>query len=138
MAHRFGFVIGTAAVVAACCMLAASTSAAAVYGSWGGAQAVSGATVLNADQAGELTAVSCTGPGDCSAGGYYTDAFDDIMYFFGYGGDVLAYFSRYRTRLHGRSDIVRTSGLSKADVARLRTLYRTKDRLAPAAPRGLR
>ena len=47
----------------------------------------------------------------------------DIMYFFGYGGDVAAYFGRYRAQLHSRSDIGATSGLSGDDVSRLRALY---------------
>lgn len=50
--------------------------------------------------------------------------FDDIMYFFGYGGDVSQYFNRYRARLHARLDIASTSGLSKADVSRIRALYK--------------
>ncbi len=46
----------------------------------------------------------------------------DIMYFFGYGGDIVEFFGRYRRQLNGRSDIHALSGLSEADVARLRTL----------------
>jgi Matrixin len=53
----------------------------------------------------------------------HTDAFADIMYFFGYGGDIPAFFGRYRARLTDRQDIRRESGLADADVARLRRLY---------------
>ncbi|MBI3665958.1 MAG: hypothetical protein HY236_06995 [Acidobacteria bacterium] len=49
----------------------------------------------------------------------HTAAFDDIMYFFGFGGDVLEYFSRYRRKLALRADIRNHPGLSPADQARL-------------------
>lgn len=47
----------------------------------------------------------------------------DIMFFFGYGGDIAEFFSRYRRRVRTRADIARISGLSDADVARARALY---------------
>lgn len=47
----------------------------------------------------------------------------DIMYFFGYGGDIPKYFNRYRVQLRSRRDIAKVSGLSAGDVARLKTLY---------------
>ena len=53
----------------------------------------------------------------------HTDKFEDIMYSFGYGGDILAYFMRYRMKLNSRSDIDLHSGLSDADVEFLRSLY---------------
>jgi hypothetical protein len=53
----------------------------------------------------------------------HTADFRDIMYYFGYGGDVVRYFDRYRMQLHARSDIARVSGLSDGDLARLRMLY---------------
>jgi len=53
----------------------------------------------------------------------HTNDFRDIMYFFGYGGDIVEYFSRYRRQLNSRSDISSASGLSDADVARLRLLH---------------
>ena len=49
----------------------------------------------------------------------HTADFRDIMYFFGYGGDIVEYFNRYRRQLHGRSDIATVSGLSNADIRRL-------------------
>jgi hypothetical protein len=53
----------------------------------------------------------------------HTDAFEDIMYYFGYGGDIGEYFGRYRRRIESRDDIRNESGLSAADIARLRSLY---------------
>src|SRR3954470_1166512 len=46
----------------------------------------------------------------------HTDDFRDIMYFFGYGGDILEYFERYRRRLAGRADIARVHPFSAADI----------------------
>jgi hypothetical protein len=53
----------------------------------------------------------------------HTRNFEDIMYSFGYGGDLVAYFSRYRDRLKSRSDIASYSGLSTGDIEFLRSLY---------------
>jgi hypothetical protein len=53
----------------------------------------------------------------------HTADFRDIMYFFGYGGNVLEYFGRYRAQLRSRADIPAVSGLSEGDVARLRAIY---------------
>lgn len=53
----------------------------------------------------------------------HTDRYADIMYFFGYGGDIPGYFSRYREKLERRADIADVSGLSPDDVRRLRQLY---------------
>lgn len=50
----------------------------------------------------------------------HTDNFADIMYSFQYGGDIDAYFDRYRTLLTKRSDIALHSGLSDGDRAALR------------------
>jgi hypothetical protein len=50
----------------------------------------------------------------------HTADFLDIMYFFGYDkGDVREYFARYRRKLSGRADIVKNSGISPQDQARL-------------------
>ena len=54
----------------------------------------------------------------------HTKNFPDIMYFFGFGGDIADYFMRYRNRLRTRSDILNYSGLSPADIATLRELYK--------------
>jgi Matrixin len=53
----------------------------------------------------------------------HTASFDDIMYFFGYGGDIVEYFGRYRRQLRSRADIARISGLSNGDIKRLHALY---------------
>ena len=54
----------------------------------------------------------------------HTRKFEDIMYFFGFGGNIVDYFMRYRSKLQSRSDIVKYSGLSASDVEVLRNLYR--------------
>jgi hypothetical protein len=53
----------------------------------------------------------------------HTHDFRDIMYFFGYGGDIVEYFGRYRAQLHVRNDIAKVSGLSDSDVARIQAIY---------------
>ena len=53
----------------------------------------------------------------------HTRKFEDIMYYFGYGGDIVDYFMRYRSKLQTRSDIPKYSGLSGSDVQVLRNLY---------------
>jgi hypothetical protein len=50
----------------------------------------------------------------------HTRAFADIMYSFQYGGDITAYFGRYRMLLKTRADIPAHSGISDADRAALR------------------
>lgn len=56
----------------------------------------------------------------------HTDAFADIMYSFAYGGDITAYFNRYRTLLKSRADIPAHSGISEADRAAIRRIVRAK------------
>lgn len=53
----------------------------------------------------------------------HTSVFDDIMYFFGFGGDIPRFFGRYRDQLRSRDDIARHSGLSANDVSRVKALY---------------
>jgi Matrixin len=53
----------------------------------------------------------------------HTDNFRDIMYFFGYGGDIPAFFNRYRAQLKRRDDISGVSGLSAGDAGRVAALY---------------
>jgi hypothetical protein len=50
----------------------------------------------------------------------HTSAFADIMYSFQYGGDITAYFQRYRVLLKTRADIAAHSGISDADRVALR------------------
>lgn len=52
----------------------------------------------------------------------HTRNFEDIMYSFAYGGDFVAYFMRYRSRLQTREDIAKFSGLSSRDIETLRNL----------------
>jgi hypothetical protein len=53
----------------------------------------------------------------------HTADFADIMYSFQFGGDIGAYFGRYREQLNTRADIARVSGLSAGDVGRVGALY---------------
>jgi hypothetical protein len=53
----------------------------------------------------------------------HTNDFRDVMYYFGFGGDITEYFGRYRADLRTRADIAKVSGLSKNDIARIRALY---------------
>lgn len=53
----------------------------------------------------------------------HTANYRDIMYFFGYGGDIPNYFLRYRKQLQSRGDIAMVSGLSDTDIAAVRKLY---------------
>jgi hypothetical protein len=50
----------------------------------------------------------------------HTRAFADIMYSFQYGGDIPAYFGRYRNLLKTRGDIAAHAGISDADRVALR------------------
>jgi len=52
----------------------------------------------------------------------------DVMYFFGFGGDIPGFFARFRNELSTRGDIENTSGLSVDDLARLRSLYAPLER----------
>ena len=45
------------------------------------------------------------------------------MYFFGFGGDIPKFFSRYRDQLDTRADIAKVAGLSAGDLAHLHALY---------------
>jgi len=45
----------------------------------------------------------------------HTRDFADIMYSFGYGGDIVAYFRRYRELLNARADIAKHAGVSDND-----------------------
>jgi hypothetical protein len=56
----------------------------------------------------------------------HTADFRDIMYFFGYGGDIVEYFERFRRQLKSRADLRVTSPFSEADVQRFRALVARK------------
>jgi hypothetical protein len=53
----------------------------------------------------------------------HTSAFADIMYSFEHGGDIVAYFRRFRDKLDSRDDIRSASPFSPADSTAMRTLY---------------
>lgn len=53
----------------------------------------------------------------------HTADYRDIMFFFGFGGDIVEYFERYRRQLATRADIARVAPFSPSDIARLRALY---------------
>ena len=53
----------------------------------------------------------------------HTADFEDVMYFFGFGGDIGEFFGRYRRQLKVRDDIRSASGLSEGDLAQLSALY---------------
>ena len=50
----------------------------------------------------------------------HTSAFSDIMYSFGFGGDIVEYFGRYRRKLGLRADIPKHDGVSLNDRGRLK------------------
>jgi hypothetical protein len=54
----------------------------------------------------------------------HTRNFADIMYSFQFGGDIAAYFGRYRVRLKTRADIAEFSGISDADRVAIRQAVR--------------
>jgi len=54
----------------------------------------------------------------------HTDGFADIMYSFVYGGDIVAYFMRFRNQLTTREDIPRATPFSSGDTEAFRSLYR--------------
>jgi len=56
----------------------------------------------------------------------HTAKFEDIMYSFGYGGDIVEYFERYRRKLGVRQDIRGHSGISPADRERLLDFVRKR------------
>jgi hypothetical protein len=60
----------------------------------------------------------------------HTANFDDVMYFFGLGGDISEFFGRYRSTLRERDDIRRSPGLSVGDLDQLEALY------GPRSPPG--
>ena len=53
----------------------------------------------------------------------HTAEFEDVMYFFGFGGDIGEFFGRYRRTLQERDDIRGSAGMSAGDVEQLRALY---------------
>ena len=56
----------------------------------------------------------------------HTGRFEDIMYSFGYGGDIVEYFERYRRKIASRAEIRENSGISDRDRERLLAIYRKR------------
>ncbi len=54
----------------------------------------------------------------------HTGHYADIMYFFGFGGDIPGFFKRYRAQVHERANIANVAGVSENDIRTLRALYR--------------
>jgi hypothetical protein len=54
----------------------------------------------------------------------HTNRFEDIMYSFGYGGDIVGYFGRYRNQVRSRADIKTVSGISEHDRSALRARWK--------------
>jgi hypothetical protein len=53
----------------------------------------------------------------------HTADFRDVMYFFGFGGDIPEFFGRFREQLAAREEIADGAALSSGDLAQLRELY---------------
>ncbi|MDE3196614.1 MAG: hypothetical protein KGN84_09740 [Acidobacteriota bacterium] len=68
--------------------------------------------------------LTCVHESGHALGLQHTAKFADIMYTFQYGGDLAAYFGRYRRLLKSRTDIPQHSGISGADRVALRSLYK--------------
>jgi hypothetical protein len=52
----------------------AAQAAPTAGGTWGTAAELPGSAALNTGGSATIASVSCSSPGDCSAGGYYTDS----------------------------------------------------------------
>lgn len=52
----------------------------------------------------------------------HTRVFEDIMYSFQYGGDLVEYFARYRRKLSRREDIRKHSGIATGDLRQLKAI----------------
>jgi hypothetical protein len=66
--------VASAAVAAPGTAVTVSPAAAATSEIWGNAQEIAGLAHLNVGYFAQLNSVSCSSPGDCAAGGTYTDA----------------------------------------------------------------
>ena len=56
----------------------------------------------------------------------HTGKFEDIMYSFGFGGNIVEYFERYRRKINARADIRAQSAISAYDRQRLLELFRKR------------
>lgn len=53
----------------------------------------------------------------------HTADFHDVMYSFQFGGDIPAFFGRYRELIRSRGDLAGVGSLSSGDLEQLRALY---------------
>ncbi len=60
--------------------------------------------------------LTCLHEGGHALGLPHNQNFEDIMYSFQYGGDIVEYFARYRRKLKVREDIRLNSGLNAGDA----------------------
>jgi hypothetical protein len=56
----------------------------------------------------------------------HTGRFEDAMYSFGFGGDIVEYFERYRHKITAREDIREHSGISDSDRRRILDIFRKR------------
>ncbi len=80
-----------------------------------------GAQIAKAGSADELyrdsiVYLTCLHESGHALGLPHNQNFEDIMYSFQYGGDIVEYFARYRRKLKVREDIRRNSGLNDGDA----------------------
>ncbi len=67
--------------------------------------------------------VTCLHESGHALGLSHTGRFEDVMYSFGYGGDMVEYFERYRRQLTARPDMRGHSPISLHDQQRLLELF---------------
>jgi hypothetical protein len=79
-------------------------------GSWGKALTVPGAAALNVGHIGRVTSISCASPGNCSAGGYYSD---------GKGGYQAFVVNQASGSWHNAVKVPGTTGLNAGKDARV-------------------
>jgi len=84
---------------------AAASRAAALNGTWGTARELPGAAVLNQGGHAQVNSVSCGSPGNCSAGGWYTDRSRRTQAFI---------VSEVRGTWHAAIEVPGTAALNKA------------------------
>jgi hypothetical protein len=79
--------------------------AAAMIGTWRSAREIPGTAALNQGGYAEVKSVSCSSPGNCSAGGWYTD---------GFGGTQAFIVSEIKGAWHTAIEVPGTAALNKA------------------------
>jgi hypothetical protein len=84
---------------------AAAPRAAALSGTWGTARVLPGAAALNQGGRAQVNSVSCSSPGNCSVGGWYTDSSRRTQAFI---------VSEVRGTWHAALEVPGTAALNKA------------------------